>query len=352
MSVLETLGWGPFFSCQLSAEESSTLWAARIVADRGPRLLARFNDADRLVVVPGRLKEPGATPTVGDFVVTQPGVEPPVVRVLQRRSALSRGVAGRATAEQVLAANVDVVLLVQGLDTGVKPRRLERTLAAVHASGARPVVVLTKSDLVEDGEQAERQAVAVSSSVPVVRASCRSGEGLDVLRTILGPGLTGVMVGASGAGKSTLLNALLGHCAQPTQEVRAADHRGRHTTTGRLLMPLASGGVLIDGPGIRELKLWEAGGIEETFDEIRQLSERCRFRDCRHQGEPGCAVAAAIEAGGLSTVRLASLQKLEQEAARMTSRRASGPGHDDRQRWRTIHKQVRSIQKARDRNGW
>ena len=349
MSRLDALGWGLFFSSQLTAQEQSALWPARIVADRGPRLLAQFEDTERIVVVPGRLNNRGETPVVGDFVLTLPGEEPPIVRVLGRRSSLSRGAAGRATFEQVLAANVDLVFVVQGLDSGVKPRRLERTLAAVHASGARPVVVLTKTDQVEDAPRAVREAEAAAAAAPVVGVSSPRGEGLDAVRALLSTGTTGVLVGPSGAGKSTLLNALLGEALQATREVRTTDSRGRHTTTGRVLVTLPWGGMLIDGPGIRELKLWDDSGISETFDEVGRLAGQCRFRDCRHQGEPGCAVAEAIAQGRLAPDRLASMQKLQQEAEDRCRRRAQAPGHDDKRRWRAVRIQARAMQKLRNR---
>ena len=352
MIDLKTLGWGPFFSTQLTEEEAFTLVPGRAAADRGPRLLVRFADGDRLVVVPGRLRAAGVVPVVGDFLLARPaapGEEPEVERVLTRRTTLSRGAAGRSTTEQLLAANVDRVLLVQGLDAGVSPRRLERTLAAVHQVGVAPAVVLTKADLHPDPAAALEEACQVASGVPVLLASGTTGEGLEAVRALLAPGETGALVGPSGAGKSTLLNALLGAPRQATAEVRERDRRGRHTTTGRELLQVPGGGLLVDGPGLRELKLWGDQGLLPAFGDVAALAAGCRFRDCRHQGEPGCAVAAAVERGELEAARLANLQKLEQEAERQEARRRLGPERVDRARGRTIAKLVRQYKKLHGR---
>jgi ribosome biogenesis GTPase len=350
MYDLPALGWGSWFSTQLSEEEVLTLVPGRAVADRGPRLLVRFAEGDRLVIVPGRLRAAGEVPVVGDFVLappSPPGGEPEVVRVLPRRSSLRRGAAGRAAAEQVLAANVDVAVVVHGLDAGVAPRRLERTLAAVHPSGASPAVVLTKADLCPDPAALQEEAMAVAPGVPVLLASGRTGEGVEELRALLAPGTTGVLLGPSGAGKSTLVNALLGRGERAVGEVRESDRRGRHVTTGRELLPIPGGGLLIDGPGIRELKLWDGEGLDAAFEDVAALAEGCRFRDCHHEGEPGCAVAAAVEAGALDPARLASLHKLAREVQAYEVRRDLGAQAAERQRWRSVSRLQRQYKRMR-----
>ncbi len=349
MSVLASLGFGPFFEAQVAEAERGALRPGRAVADRGPRLLVRFEDAERLVTVPGRLRAAAEVPVVGDFVLATPGAEPAVVRVLARRSALSRGAAGRATAEQVLAANVDLVFLVHGLDAGVKPRRIERTLAAVYASGAEPVVLLSKVDLEEEREAVLAEAAEVAGAAPVLLVSGTTGEGLPAVRALLAPGRTGVFVGPSGSGKSTLVNALLGEAVQATAAVRARDARGRHTTSGRLLVPVPDGGCVIDGPGIRELKLWDAAGIEGVFDDITAIAAGCRFRDCVHEGEPGCAVRAAVEDGRLDPERLESLRKLEAEARAAEARRGGAAALEEKRRWRAISLEIRRFYRDRRR---
>jgi ribosome biogenesis GTPase / thiamine phosphate phosphatase len=347
-SVLETLGWGPFFAAQLSAEEQRSVVPGRAVADRGPRLLVRFEDRERLVVVPGRLRAAGQVPVVGDFVLAAPGDEPVLTRVLARRAQLSRNVPGRETAEQVLAANVDLVLVVQGLDTVVNARRLERTLAAVYAGGAEPAVVLTKPDLSEDPAAERDEAAAVAPSVPVLVASGITGEGVDDVRALLARGGTAVLVGPSGSGKSTLVNALLGADVQATADVREADRRGRHTTTGRRLFAVPTGGAVIDGPGIRELRLWDAGGVGDAFDDVAALSEGCRFRDCTHDGEPGCAVVAAVEDGRLAPDRLESLHKLRRETAVQEARQGDAAARGENGRSKAVQRALRRFHGERD----
>jgi ribosome biogenesis GTPase len=346
---LAALGWGAFFDGQVSAEERAALLLGRAVEDRGPRLLVRFEDGERLVTIPGRLRAAGEVPVVGDFLLAVPGEEPAVARVLARRTRLSRGVAGKTSAEQVLAANVDLVFLVHGLDAGVKARRIERTLAAVHASGAEPVVLLTKVDLAADPPAALAEAAAAAPGTTVIGVSAPAGEGVEEVRALLAPGRTGVFVGPSGAGKSTLLNALVGAALQPTAEVRERDARGRHTTTGRRLVTLPGGGAVIDGPGIRELKLWGAGGLADAFEDVTALAGACRFRDCAHEDEPGCAVREAVEAGALDPARLESHHKLAAEVRAAEARRGGAEARAEKQRWRAIAKEIRRFYRDRGR---
>jgi ribosome biogenesis GTPase len=345
----ELIGFGPFFSSQLSLEELQSSLVGRAVADRGRSLLVRFPDGAHPVVVPGRLRAEGALPVVGDFVVASPGPDRTVTRILERRTWLSRNVAGGATAEQVLAANVDVVFVVQGLDEGPNPRRLERTLAAVHAGGAEPVIVLTKPDRAEDLAAALAEARAAAPAVEVEVASGLTGEGVAALAARLRPDQTGVLVGPSGAGKSTLTNALLGREAQRTAPVRASDDRGAHTTSGRELFPLPGGGALVDGPGIRELRLWDASGLDATFEDLAAIAARCRFRDCSHRAEPGCAVREAIADGRIDAARVESHRKLALELARQAERRAGGAARAERERWKAVSKELRRLSRERRR---
>ncbi len=345
----ELIGFGPFFSSQLSLEELQSSLVGRAVADRGRSLLVRFPDGAHPVVVPGRLRAEGVLPVVGDFVVASPGPDRTVTRVLERRTWLSRNVAGGATAEQVLAANVDVVFVVQGLDEGPNPRRLERTLAAVHAGGAEPVIVLTKPDRAEDLAAALAEARAAAPAVEVEVASGVTGEGVAALAARLRPDRTGVLVGPSGAGKSTLTNALLGREAQRTAPVRASDDRGVHTTSGRELFPLPGGGALVDGPGIRELRLWDASGLDATFEDLAAIAARCRFRDCSHGAEPGCAVREAIADGRIDAARVESHRKLALELARQAERREGGAARAERERWKAVSKELRRLSRERRR---
>jgi ribosome biogenesis GTPase / thiamine phosphate phosphatase len=343
------IGFGPFFSSQLSLEEFQSSVVGRAVADRGRSLLVRFPDGAHPVVVPGRLRAEGVLAVVGDFVVASPASDRTVTRVLERRTWLSRNVAGGATAEQVLAANLDVVFVVQGLDEGPNPRRLERTLAAVHAGGAEPVIVLTKPDRAEDLAAALIETRAAAPAVAVEVASGLTGEGVAALAARLRPDRTGILVGPSGAGKSTLTNALLGRKAQRTAPVRASDERGVHTTSGRELFPLPGGGALVDGPGIRELRLWDASGLDATFADLAAIAARCRFRDCSHRAEPGCAVREAIADGRMDAARVESHRKLALELARQAKRREGGAARTERERWKAVSKELRRLSRERRR---
>ncbi len=347
MGALEALGFGPMFEAQVSAEERVALRPGRAVADRGRRLLVRFEEGEALVTIPGRFRARGETaPVVGDFVLAEggPGEEPRVVRVLTRRTALSRRVAGRRSDEQVLAANVDLAFLAHAVDAGVKPRRIERTIAAVRASGAEPAVLVTKMDLLdlpEDREAVLEEARGAAGSAPVIAVSAAHGEGLEAVRVLLAPGRTAVFIGASGAGKSTLVNTLLGADVQDTEDVRWWDARGRHRTTGRRLFLVPGGGAVIDGPGVRELKLWDPEGIEAAYGDVAAVAAGCRFSDCRHEDEPGCAVRAAVGEGTLDPERLAGLRKLGAEARATAARLGSPSGPEQRRRAKAVSRSVR-----------
>ncbi|WP_444664598.1 ribosome small subunit-dependent GTPase A [Cellulomonas sp. CW35] len=273
-------------------------------------------------------------PAVGDYVLLDDAGC--VARVLPRSSALVRDTAGRTSLTQVLAANVDVVLVVEHLDPDPDLGRVERLLTLAWRSGATPVVVLTKADLVPDpwGMAADVQRVALGVDVHAVTAT--ADEGLGPLRAVLTPGTTLVVVGPSGAGKSTLVNALAGRAAMPTGE-RRADGRGRHTTTHRELVPLAGGAVLIDTPGLRAVGLVaDAEALEHTFADVAALAARCRFSDCAHRSEPGCAVRAALDSGELDERRFDSWRRLEREAAYQERRVDARLAAAERARWKKL----------------
>ncbi|MEP6940513.1 MAG: ribosome small subunit-dependent GTPase A [Rudaea sp.] len=258
-------------------------------------------------------------PAVGDFVLVEAG-DPRVIQVvLPRRTTLSRAAAGERYQRQVIATNIDTVFIVMGLDGDFNPRRIERYLAIVHGSGAKPVVVLTKADTLD---VAALQATVgelrelLPADVDLRPLNAKNRDDVAALRSYVGLGDTAVLVGSSGAGKSTLTNTLLGRERQATNEVRSNDSRGRHTTTHRSLLVLPGGGCLIDTPGMRELKLTGDEDVATaTFADIEALAEECRFTDCRHGNEPGCAVRAALEAGTLDPGRWESYGKLRDEQA-------------------------------------
>lgn len=347
MSALEALGWGPFFSQAVDLEADAGLVPARVLADFGARLRLGLDGEERLALLPAALRGQAA---VGDWVLCErlDGGEAVLRRLLPRRSTLSRQAAGDATAEQVMAANVDLVLLVVGLDAEVNARRLERTLTAVRASGAAPAVVLTKADRCADLAAALAAAEAAAPGVPVLACAPPLGEGLEAVRALLSPGATAALLGASGAGKSTLLNALLGADVEATGAL-SGDGHGRHTTTHRRLWALPGGALLVDGPGLRELQLWDGAGLAAAFADLQALAAGCRFSDCTHQAEPGCAVRAAVEAGALEAGRLESFHKLQVEAAALAARHDTAARLEAKRQAKQLGRAIKGFQKLRGR---
>jgi ribosome biogenesis GTPase len=261
--------------------------------------------------------------------------------VLPRRTAFVRKAAGEAAVQQVVAANFELAFVVAALPDDVNARRLERYVTAVWESGAIPVVVLTKTDLADDVAGATLEVEAVAPGVEVHAISSITGEGVEAVRALLAPNRTAVLVGSSGVGKSTLVNRLLGEERQAVADVRA-DGRGRHTTTHRELLPVPGGGLLLDTPGMRELGLWaEEESLESAFDDVAELASECRFSDCTHVHEPGCAVRAAVEEGRLDAARLASFHKLARELAYLERRTDARLQADEKRRWRALQMEYR-----------
>jgi ribosome biogenesis GTPase / thiamine phosphate phosphatase len=284
----------------------------------GSAALARVSRVDRGAVetIPaGRASLGlGLAAAAGDWAVVATGSRPEVTLLLPRRNALVRGSANRSSAGQVLAANVDIVVVVDDMATGPNLRRLERLLALGWQSGAEPLVVLTKSDLAAAPDVLRHEVTRVAPGVPVLAVSAVTGEGLDGLRSRFSLGVTAALVGVSGVGKSSLANALLGVSQLPTSAIRA-DGKGRHTTSARHLLVLPRGGLLLDTPGLRGVELWEVDdGLSAAFVDVEGLADGCRFSDCNHDREPGCAVIAATEDGRLAPERLGSWRKLRREA--------------------------------------
>jgi ribosome biogenesis GTPase len=322
------LGWSTYFDAAWEATGCSGEPGRVTRLDRGWSSVIRSLEGDPL-----RVRNIGADVAVGDWVIPSDDGER-VDQVLDRRSAFTRRASfdGMRAVSHTLAANVDVVFLVHALGAPPSPRRLERELVLAFDSGADPVVVLTKTDLVVDAEPARASLADVALGVPVLLASGITGEGIDALRSMAGSHGTLAFLGASGVGKSTLVNALLGVDLQATSSVRSGDQRGRHTTVAAELIPLPGGGWLIDTPGVRAVSLWLSGdGIERAFADVFDLMDHCRFRDCKHDREPGCAVQGAIASGELDSVRLTSLEHLvEEEAALEEEQRAREKAADRR----------------------
>ncbi len=269
--------------------------------------------------------DPAAVPCAGDWVALRrwPDDRITIEAVLPRRTAIVRRTAGKAATGQVLAANMDTAAVVASIDPTPELATIERLLALAWDSGASPCVILTKSDLAPDPDLVAEQLEDIAPGVPVIPVSAERGDGMQRLRPLVKRGRTLGLIGASGAGKSTLVNALVGSEVMPTQEIRRVDGKGRHTTTHRALIPVPGGGAILDTPGIRAVGLLEGvQGVDQTFKDVLELASHCRFPDCRHQGEPGCAIAMALTTGELSHRRWASWLKLHREVAFERRRRA------------------------------
>lgn len=290
-------------------------------------------------------------PTAGDWVALEarPGETWALVQaVLPRTTAFVRKASGPRGGAQVVAANADVAFLVASLNADLSLRRLERYLATAYESGAQPVFILTKADLAADAPAAVAEVEAIAFGAPVIAISAHLGQGLEAVAAHLPAGRTAVLLGSSGAGKSTLVNALAGETRMATREIRAHDDRGRHTTTHRELVLLPSGGLILDTPGMRELGLWNAdSGVATAFDDVEALAAQCRFSDCRHHGEPGCAVRAALESGELSADRLAAYDKLQAELAYEHRREDVRAAQENKKLWIGRHKSARAWMKQK-----
>ncbi|MCF6139285.1 ribosome small subunit-dependent GTPase A [Pseudalkalibacillus berkeleyi] len=284
-------------------------------------------------------------PAVGDWVMCQVRASEGTATihgVLPRTSKFSRKIAGTTTEEQIIATNIDTVFLVNAMNKDLNLRRIERYLLMAWESGANPVIVLSKSDLCENVAERVNEVETVALGVPIIVISAQTGEGLVELNPYLEDGKTVALLGSSGAGKSTLVNCLYGEEVQKVKEIREGDDKGVHTTTHRELFLLPSGGSLIDTPGMRELQLWNTeDGLSESFQDIESLAEACKFRDCQHEDEPGCAVQGAIQTGDLTTDRFTSFKKLQRELAYLERKNDQKAQLQEKKKWKTISKSMR-----------
>ena len=356
---LSALGWTPALASHFNSLDLPGLVPARVAAQHRDRYVL-YAEAGELDAAPtGHMRHetgPGGFPAVGDWVAARlsPGTSL-IELVLPRSSAFTRAAAdpdrpNAVARAEVVAANVDVVLIVTAAHLDLNFRRLERFLAAGWESGAQPAVVLTKIDLVPDPGRLIQLIRTIAPGAAVVGVCNPTGEGVEAVRALIGPGRTAALLGMSGVGKSTLVNGLLGEERQATLEVRD-DGRGRHTTTGRELILLPGGGLVLDTPGMRLITPASDAGLDAAFADIEALAEHCRFKDCRHGQEPGCAVAAAVEAGVLASDRLAGFHKLRREVDHYERREDPLARVEQNRKWRAIHKGAREHMK-RKRGGW
>jgi ribosome biogenesis GTPase len=355
--TLDDLGWNAHFAAAFEAMRAPGVEPARVSLEHTKIYRVLTADGERLARVAGRLRHAASAradfPAVGDWVAIDTpagGGDARIRAVLPRLSRFSRRSAGDVTEEQVVAANIDVVFLVSGLDGDFNPRRIERYLVTAWESGASPVILLNKADLVDDADAAAQEIAELAQGVPVHAISAKRHDAIDRVRQYLTAGRTAALLGSSGVGKSSIANALLGEERLATRAVREHDSRGRHATRGRHLLLIPGGGILIDTPGMRELQLWETGeAISGAFADIESIAESCRFRDCRHAGEPGCAVAAAVTAGMLPEERLSSYHKLQSEQAHQTRQQDERGRIEEKRIGKIGAKAMRQIQRERDR---
>jgi ribosome biogenesis GTPase / thiamine phosphate phosphatase len=330
---LESLGWDASLAEAFRPYEQDGFVPARAAVEHRIEYVVYTAHGELRAELAGRLRHDEEHPAVGDWlaVAARPDEGRATINaILPRRSAFVRKVAWAETKPQVVAANVDVVFVVCGLDLNYNIRRIERFLTLAWESGAQPVVLLTKADLCDDVEAYVLEVESVAFGVPVHAVSAPHGDGVETVRSYIPHGKTAALLGSSGVGKSTLVNALVGEEVLATNEVRE-DGRGRHTTSHRELVPLPEGGVVLDTPGMRELQLWDAAsGLESAFQDLDALAGECRFSDCAHGREPGCAVRAALASGTLDVERFESWRKLQRELERLARKQDARARSDAR----------------------
>lgn len=353
MKYLNSLGWNDFFDNSFKNFDSNTYKCGRISAENKTNYSVLTGSGEIIGEVSGRYlfetERQSDLPKVGDWVVITlfNNNELAVIhQTLPRRTKISRKSADRKTDEQIIAANVDIAFIVQSLDDNFNINRLERYLSVVYQGGVKPVVILNKTDLRNDVEEKVKLVKERTGIENPVSVSALNRDGLDAITSMIKPGLTIVFIGSSGVGKSTLINALLGYDRFATNEVREQDSRGKHTTTRREMVLMPSGGILIDTPGMRELSLWNAdNGLAQTFSEFDDYSESCKYSDCTHTHEIGCAVLSALEKGFIPKERYENYLKLRKELKYLESKQNISAQIEEKRKWKIIHKELKNFNK-------
>ena len=347
------LGWNPFFDNHFEPYRKQGFSAMRITRENREKYISHSELGEFICEISGKFRFEANSkrkfPTVGDWVAVSPISDEGkaiIHALLPRKSVFSRKVAGQITEEQVVAANIDVVFIVCGLDLNFNLRRIERYLSLAWESGAVPVILLNKSDICPETDARKNQVESIAFGVDVYAISATQKVGMDIFNKYLKTGKTAAFLGSSGVGKSTIINSLLGKERLKVNEASKLGSRGRQTTTFRELMLLPNGGMVIDTPGMRELQVWgDDEGLKQVFDDIKELATKCCFHDCNHQNEPGCAVQEAISNGSLDSDRLKSFLKLKKEFDYLADRLTMKPSAIEKARWKTISKYSKDLKK-------
>ena len=351
---LSRMGWTSYFQTQLDQSPNDGYIPARVVGVRKNSFRTSNGKSEWLSTLAGRIKHDadGIYPVTGDWVLIRDSM---IYKVLVRKNALSRGASGthnkqdaQPKKEQVIAANLDAVFIVSGLDQDFNLRRMERYLTLVYNCGLNPVIILTKADLHRDPERFVGEVKAVALGVPIHLVSASDDRGLISLESYLSPGRTTTMAGSSGAGKSTLINRLYGETVQLTGSISTRVGKGKHTTTSRDLIMMPQGGMVIDNPGIREIAFWEVDkGIETAFPEIERLGLECRFTNCSHTHEPGCRVLEAAREEEISKERLENYRKMKRELEYLSHRQHKSADRVEKERWKEVALKIKAMKKKR-----
>ena len=350
---LEYLGWNDFFASNFEMLDKHGFTVARVAIEHRNIYILYSEFGELSGEVTGKFRhnvvQTQDFPAVGDWVVIElreSEKSATIHSILPRKSKFSRQSIGAITEEQIVAANVDTVFLVSGLDGDFNLRRIERYLILAWESGANPVIVLNKADLCQNIEECLNQVENIANGVPIITISAANSQGLDALQSYLQPGKTVALLGSSGVGKSTITNQLKGENIQTVKTVRKGDDRGRHTTTHRELILLPNGSLIIDTPGMREIQIWASEkSLQSTFEDIETLAQECRFRNCQHREEPGCAVQQALQEGELDYSRFLSYQKLQKELDYLNQKQDQKLYIDTKKRWKKITKSMRNHHK-------